>query len=105
MKFAVIQTGGKQYLVKENQSLKIEKIAGEKGDKIAFDKVLLIANDDGYETKVGKPYVEGAKVEAEILEQGRGDKVIIIKYKRKVRYHRRKGHRQDFTKIKIESIK
>lgn len=101
MKFAVIQTGGKQYLVKEGQSLKIEKIAGAKGDKMAFDKVLLIANDDGSEAKVGKPYVEGAKVEAEILDQGRGDKVLIIKYKRKVRYHRRKGHRQDFTKVKI----
>ena len=101
MKFAVIQTGGKQYLVKEGQSLKIEKIVGAKGDKMVFDKVLLIANDDGSEAKVGKPYVEGAKVEAEILDQGRGDKVLIIKYKRKVRYHRRKGHRQDFTKVKI----
>lgn len=101
MKFAVIQTGGKQYLVKEGQSLKIEKIVGVKGDKMAFDKVLLIANDDGSEAKVGKPYVDGAKVEAEILDQGRSDKVLIIKYKRKVRYHRRKGHRQDFTKVKI----
>lgn len=104
MKFAVIQTGGKQYLVKESQSLKIEKIVGDKGDKMVFDKVLLIANDDGTEAKVGKPYVEGAKVEAEILDQGRGDKVLIIKYKRKVRYHRRKGHRQDFTKVKIVKI-
>ncbi len=104
MKFAVIQTGGKQYLVKEGQSLKIEKIVGEKGDKMAFDKVLLIANDDGSEAKVGKPHIEGAKVEAEILDQGRSDKVLIIKYKRKVRYHRRKGHRQDFTKVKIVKI-
>lgn len=104
MKFAVIQTGGKQYLVKEGQSLKIEKIVGVKGDKMAFDKVLLIANDDGTEAKVGKPLVAGAKVEAEILEQGRGDKVMIIKYKRKVRYHRRKGHRQDFTKVKIVKL-
>ena len=104
MKFAVIQTGGKQYLVKEGQLLKIEKIAGAKGDKMVFDKVLLIANDDGSEVKVGKPFVDGAKVEAEILDQGRGDKVMIIKYKRKIRYHRRKGHRQDFTKVKIVKI-
>jgi len=96
MKFAVIQTGGKQYLVKEGQSLKIEKIVGAKGDKMAFD--------DGTEAKVGKPFVDGAKVEAEIMEQGRGDKVLIIKYKRKVRYHRRKGHRQDFTKVKIVKL-
>ena len=101
MRFAVIQTGGKQYLVKEGQTLKIEKIAGAKGNPVVFDKVLLIANDDGSEAQVGKPYVNGAKVEAEILEQGRGDKVMIIKYKRKVRYHRRKGQRQDFTKVKI----
>lgn len=104
MKFAVIQTGGKQYLVKEGQSLKIEKIAGAKGDQAIFDNVLLIANDDGSEIRIGKPLVEGAKVEAEILEQGRGDKVMIIKYKRKVRYHRRKGHRQDFTKVKVVKI-
>lgn len=104
MKFAVIQTGGKQYLVKEGQSLKIEKIAGAKGDQAIFDKVLLIANDDGSELRIGKPLVEGAKVEAEILEQGRGHKVMIIKYKRKVRYHRRKGHRQEFTKVKIVKI-
>lgn len=104
MKFAVIKTGGKQYLVKEGQPLKIEKIAGEKGSQVVFDKVLLIANDDGSEARVGKPHVEGAKVDAEILEQGRGDKVMIIKYKRKVRYHRRKGHRQDFTKVKILKI-
>ncbi|MEK9183385.1 MAG: 50S ribosomal protein L21 [Patescibacteria group bacterium] len=104
MKFAVIQTGGKQYLVKEGQSLKVEKLAGAKGDKIVFDKVLLMANDDGSEARVGKPYVDGAKVEADILDQARADKVMIIKYKRKIRYRRRQGHRQEFSKIKITKI-
>ena len=104
MSFAVIETGSKQYKVTPGQKLKIEKLEIKPGDAVAFDKVLLIANDDGSEVKVGKPFVDGAKVEAEILDQGRGDKVMIIKYKRKIRYHRRKGHRQDFTKVKIVKI-
>lgn len=102
--FAVIKTGGKQYKVKEGQILKIEKIAGKVGDKIGFDKVLLVADEGGKEVKVGNPTVSGAKVAAEILEQGRAKKVMVIKYKPKIRYRRKVGHRQMYTKVKIVSI-
>ncbi|MCX6779384.1 MAG: 50S ribosomal protein L21, partial [Candidatus Magasanikbacteria bacterium] len=96
--FAVIQTGGKQYLVQEGQILKIEKIEGEKGAKVKFPEVLLLANEDGTDVKMGKPHLD-VKVEGEILEQGRGDKVLVIKFKRKVRYTRRHGHRQAYTQV------
>ena len=100
---AVIKTGGKQYIVKEGTVLKVEKLLGKAGDKLALDQVLL-CGDEGGEVQVGTPIVVGAKVEATILEQGRLPKVMVIKYKRKVRYKRKVGHRQDFTKIKIETI-
>jgi large subunit ribosomal protein L21 len=102
--FAVIKTGGKQYKVKEGEILKIEKIVGNAGDKIDFE-VLLLADEDGKDVKVGKPIVAGAKVAAEILEQGRARKVNIIKYKPKVRYRRKAGHRQMYTKVKIVGVK
>ena len=102
--FAVIKTGGKQYKVKEGEVLKIEKIAGAAGDKIDFE-VLLLADEEGKDVKIGKPLVSGAKVVAEILEQGRARKVNIIKYKPKVRYRRKAGHRQMYTKVKIASVK
>lgn len=102
--FAVIKTGGKQYKVKEGDVLKIEKIVGNVGDKIEFD-ILLAADEDGKDVKVGKPLVSGAKVAVEILEQGRARKVNIIKYKPKVRYRRKAGHRQMYTKVKIVSVK
>lgn len=105
MEFAVIQTGGKQYKVSEGTVLNIEKLAGEHktGDKVAFDKVLLV--DDGKDTTIGTPYINGAKVGAEILEIGRSKKVLVVKYKQKSRYLRRRGHRQPFFKVKITSIK
>ncbi len=103
--FAVIKTGGKQYKVKEGEVLKIEKIAGKVGDKIEFDKVLLVADEDGKEVNVGNPTVAGAKVIGEILEQGRAKKVTIIKYKPKVRYRRKTGHRQMYTKVKVTSVR
>ncbi len=102
--FAVIQTGGKQYLVKEDQILKIEKLPGEKGSEIVFDKVLLLANEEGTEVKVGQPFLANTQVKAEILEQGRSRKVMVIKFKRKTRYKRKRGHRQEYTKIKIMKI-
>ncbi len=102
--FAVIKTGGKQYLVKEGQKVRIEKIAGEVGAKIIFDQVLLTAAEDGSDVKLGKPVVSGAKAEAEVLQQAKGDKVNIIKFKRKVRYARKRGHRQLFTEVKIVKI-
>ncbi len=101
---AVIKTGGKQYKVKEGEILKIEKIAGNAGDKIEFE-VLLTSDEEGKDVKVGKPTVAGAKVTGEILEQGRARKVDVIKYKPKVRYRRKAGHRQMYTKVKVASIK
>jgi large subunit ribosomal protein L21 len=102
--FAVIKTGGKQYKVKEGEILKIEKVAGNVGDKIDFE-VLLLADEEGKDVKIGKPLVSGAKVAAEILEQGRARKVDVIKYKPKVRYRRKNGHRQMFTEVKVTSVK
>lgn len=105
MEFAVIQTGGKQYRVSKDSVLSIEKIKGDhkKGDKISFDKVLLV--DDGKDTTIGTPYITGAKVNAEIMEIGRARKVLVLKYKQKSRYLRRNGHRQPFFKIKVTAIK
>lgn len=102
MPFAVIETGGKQYIVSPKDKLKIEKLPGEAGSEVGFDKVLLVA--EGSEIKLGKPAVAGSKVSAKILKQGRAKKIRIFKYKAKVRYRRRKGHRQDYTEVEIESI-
>jgi len=101
--YAIIRTGGKQYRVNEGSILKIEKIAGEKGDKVTFSEVLLVSDDDGT-IKVGDPVVANAAVTAEILEQGRNKKIIVCKYKRRKNYRRKQGHRQPFTKIKIDQI-
>ena len=101
---AVIKTGGKQYKVKEGSKLKIEKLEVEKDTSIDFDEVLLIADEKGTDVKVGKPNVEGAKVKAKVLEQGRSKKIDVIKYKRKIRYRKKYGHRQPFTEILIEAI-
>ena len=105
MKFAVIQTGGKQYKVSKGDVVSIEKIKGEykAGDKISFDKVLLV--DDGKNTTIGTPYITEAKVEAEISAIGRSRKVMVVKYKQKSRYLKRNGHRQPFFKVKILDIK
>ena len=105
MEFAVIQTGGKQYKVSEGTVVSIEKMIGEykKGDKLVFDKVLLV--DDGKNTTIGTPYITDAKVDAEIVEIGRARKILVVKYKQKSRYLRRNGHRQPFFKVKITSIK
>jgi len=112
MEFAVIQTGGKQYKVSKGDLISIEKIKGpastqggeyKKGDKIIFDKVLLV--DDGRDTTIGMPYIVGAEVGAEIAEIGRARKILVVKYKQKSRYLRRHGHRQPFFKVKIISIK
>lgn len=101
MNIAVIKTGGKQYKVTPGQTLTIEKIKGEKGDKIAFDKVMLIADEKGAKLQVGQPFLEGKKIEAELLEQTRTKKSEAIKYKRKTRYTRHIGHRQNVTKVLI----
>lgn len=103
-RFAVIQTGGKQYLVKSGDSIKIEKIKNAKiGGVLVFNEVLLFA--DGDNVKIGKPFVDGASVEARVMEEGRAKKVTIIKYKPKTRYHKKQGHRQTYLKISITNIK
>lgn len=84
--------------------VKIEKIAGQAGDVVEFDKILLLADEKGETIKAGQPYVAGTKVLAKILEQGRDKKVLVVKYKPKVRYRRKAGHRQFYTKVKIEKI-
>lgn len=100
--FAVIEAGGRQYLVKTGEALKIEKIAEQEGEKVVFDKVLLTANDDGTAVKIGTPYLEGVAIEASVEMQGRAKKVRVEKFKRKIRYHKVYGHRQKFTKIKVK---
>ncbi|MEK7103091.1 MAG: 50S ribosomal protein L21 [Patescibacteria group bacterium] len=102
--FAVIQTGGKQYLVKQGDTLEIEKIEGEPSKEVVFDQVFLKSDAEGNDMTLGMPAIEGVSVKATIVEQGRGEKIDIIKYKPKVRYRRKNGHRQPFTKVQITSI-
>jgi large subunit ribosomal protein L21 len=102
--FAVIQTGGKQYLVKAGDTVKVEKLEAKDGDTLTFD-ALLVGDESGKDVKVGAPTVKGAKVAAKVLGQGRADKVITFKFKNKIRYKRKAGHRQHFTSLKIEDVK
>ena len=103
-KSAVIETGGKQYLVQAGQILKVEKLDGAKeGGVVSFDKVLLLI--EGEEIKLGKPYLEGIKVLAEVKKEGRAEKVVVLRYKRKTRSRKKKGHRQPFTEVVIQEIK
>ena len=102
MNYAIIETGGKQYRVQPGQTITVEKLPGDVGSTVEIDRVLLLAQDGA--ATVGTPTVEGAKVVAEVAEQGRGDKVIVFKYKRKVRYQVKQGHRQSLTKLSIKEI-
>ena len=99
---AIIVTGGKQYVVNEGDTLFIEKLPVEAGDAVTLDKVLAIV--DGENTKFGTPVVEGAKVEATVVKNGKGKKVRVYKYKAKKGYHKRQGHRQPYTKVEIGKI-
>ena len=99
--FAVIETGGKQYKVNEGDILFIEKLEAAEGSVVTFDKVLAISADD---FKAGTPYVEGAKVAASVIGEGKEKKVIVYKYKSKKGFHKKRGHRQPFTRVKIETI-
>lgn len=101
--YAVIETGGKQYRVQQGDTIFIEKLDANDGDKVSFDKVLLISNEGKVEA--GKPYVQNAKVEASVIENGKAKKIIVFKYKAKKNYRKKQGHRQPYTKVKIESIK
>ncbi|KKR70286.1 MAG: 50S ribosomal protein L21 [Candidatus Roizmanbacteria bacterium GW2011_GWB1_40_7] len=102
MKLAVIKTGGKQYIVKEGDRLKVEKINAPEGDNFDFDKVLLIADK---EVNIGTPFVEGAKVTAKVSKQGRTRKIVVFHYHSKTRYKKKAGHRQHFTEVEILKIK
>lgn len=102
-KIAVIKTGGKQYKVREGDTITVERLPEEKGKKVKFE-TLLTATTDGEELNIGQPSL-GDKVEAEVAEEGKGDKVKVVKYKNKIRYKRNKGHRQPYSKVKISSIK
>lgn len=101
--YAVIETGSKQYKVEKDQVIEIEKLDGEAGAKISFDKVLLVSSGDD-KVAIGTPYVSGAKVMGSILLQGKADKVTTVRFKRKVNYHRTIGHRQQITRVKIEEV-
>lgn len=100
--YAIMETGGKQYRVRQGDVLRVEKLVAEPGDLIQLDKVLLVAN--GEDVKVGNPYIEGAKVNLKVQEQVRGKKIIVYKYKAKKNYRRKHGHRQPFTQVVVESI-
>ncbi len=101
--YAVVATGGKQYKVKEGDVLQVEKLAGEVGAEITFDRVLMVS--DGDNVSLGQPEIDGAVVSGHIVEQGKDKKVIIFKRKRRKRFRRKNGHRQMFTAVKIGSIK
>ena len=100
--YAVVATGGKQYRVQEGDTLRIEKIPGEVGAQVAFDRVLMVS--DGDDVKIGQPVLENAVVNGTIVEQGKGRKILVFKYKRRKRYRRKQGHRQLFTAVKIGTI-
>ena len=100
--YAVIETGGKQHRVVEGELIKVEKIVAETGSIIDFDRVLMVG--EGESIKVGTPVVDGAKVSAEVIQHGRGEKVTIVKFKRRKHHMKRQGHRQWFTEIKITTI-
>ncbi|RMG31171.1 MAG: 50S ribosomal protein L21 [Gammaproteobacteria bacterium] len=100
--YAVIQTGGKQYRVAPGDALRVEKLAGNEGDEIVFDKVLMIA--DGDRIEIGTPYVEGGSVVAKVKGHGRGKKIEIIKFRRRKHHMKRMGHRQDYTEIEIVAV-
>lgn len=100
--YAIVKTGGKQYMVNEGDILTIEKLDVTSGDKVVFDQILAVSKDG--ETKVGSPVVGGATVEATVLGQGKAKKVIVFKYKPKKDYRKKQGHRQPFTKVRIDKI-
>ncbi len=99
--YAIIETGGKQYKVFQDELIKVEKISSNIGDKLDFKVLMLV---DGENVTIGEPFVAGAKVVAEVVEHGKADKITVFKYKAKKNYKRKQGHRQPFTTIKIVSV-
>ncbi len=100
--YAIVATGGKQYRVKEGETLRVEKLFAEAGESVELDKVLLVGEGD--DVKVGTPYLEGAKVTAKVTDHGRADKVKIIKFRRRKHSRKQMGHRQAYTEIQITNI-
>ncbi len=99
---AVILTGGKQYRISEGSTLRVEKLDAAEGDTFEFDKVLMVS--DGEQVQVGKPYLDGGKVTATVESHGRGDKIDVIKFRRRKKYRRKLGHRQAYTQVRITGI-
>lgn len=100
--YAVILTGGKQYRVSQGQRIKVEKLDAAAGDTVNLDKVLMLAN--GEDVKIGAPYIKGGQVTATVASHGRGDKVRIVKFRRRKHYRKSQGHRQDYTELEITAI-
>jgi large subunit ribosomal protein L21 len=100
--YAVVNSGGKQYKVQQGQVLRVEKIPGDVGNPVIFDRVLMFS--DGENVSIGQPSLEDVAVEGHIIEQGKAKKIIVFKYKRRKRYRRKRGHRQEFTAVLIDSI-
>ncbi len=100
--FAIIETGGKQYRVEQGLEFKVELLQAEPGAEVNLEKVLLV--NDGGSTKIGAPYLEGAKVACEVLGHGRGEKIFVFKKKRRNDFHKKTGHRQDYTSLKVKTI-
>ena len=100
--YAVIKTGGKQYRVREGDTLRVEKLAAEAGAKVQFDQILMVG--EGANVTVGTPYISGSQVSATVISQGRGDKIKVVKFKRRKNYLRQNGHRQAFTEVEITKI-
>ena len=101
--YAVIESGGKQHRVEEGEILQLEKLDAAAGDKVKFDRILLLG--EGESVKIGKPYVEGGQVEAKVVKQGRGEKIKIVKFNRRKHFKKQQGHRQFFTEVEITAIK
>lgn len=102
--YAVISTGGKQYRVEPGKTVVVEKLVGDEGAQVVFDQVLLVSSGDGGNVSIGQPTLSGAKVTGEIVEQGRGPKLVVFKFRRRKNYVRKNGHRQDYTAVKIAAI-
>jgi len=102
MNLAIIESGGKQYLVKPGSTIQIEKVVGEEGEIVKLDKVLFLSRDNDIE--LGKPFVPGAMLEAKITKQARSRKVLVFKYKSKSKYRRKRGHRQHYTELKVSKF-
>lgn len=99
---AIIESGGKQYMVSKGDKIQVEKLVAEKDSKLTFDKVL--ATFDGSKYQLGKPYLDGSTVEAKVLKQGRAKKILVFKYKAKSKYRRTQGHRQSYTEVEITKV-